>query len=1073
MSIAKVSIGNADYYESRIGRSPEGYYTGEGDSPGTYFGQLAERLEAEGEASPGALERFLDGRHPLDGTPLNHRSTGTSSTSRIGGFDLTLSCPKDVSIAALLGPEEYRKLILDTFSDVAMETIDALELHAWTRQGSGGSIKAFTGELGGIAYIHTDSRAQDPNLHMHVIVANMQYVDGKWLTLDARPLYSMVKAHGMLFQAKLRAELARRLGVAFDDQTSDGQATVRGFPPELRELFSKRRSQVLTESQRRQDKYAGESGRELTGKAVTKVNAQAVLTTRAQKSDPVDLDVRQKAWAQEVQAAGFDLNKLYDCFGIFEPREPLNVEEIAAMAIGDLSASKPSWRHGEAMKPVLAQLPVISGDSSSEVADNLTRLTDRVLSDFSVIEGGQPYDVVGTDRDYPMRPHTTVSTILQEHQAIATVLNSERKGNGLLDRAAVSAEATEALGDGEQAAAVLNVATDGNGVSLIRAPAGSGKTRLCKTLASCYNNAGWSVVGLAPSAAAAEVLRQEAEIERSSTLTKLLVENDHEAGPMHPYRLDRSTVVILDEASLAATNDTAQLIDLAREAGSKLVLVGDDQQLQSVEAGGLFSVLCEHFDTNELTEVRRMTAQWEREASIGLRQGHTVALHQYMEHQRVHSGAADKLVQAAFERWDTARKTGRSLMVMARTNDRLDDFNQLARSHMRESGELRGSDVQIGKLAIAIGDEILTRRNARWIRTTSKRSVINGDRWEVTRIRPDGALDVTSMDGRGKATLPADYTTADDQISYAYGSTVHRAQGSTVDEAILLVDQAASRNLMYVGATRGRENNEIWLVDEDGTTRSNKETQDAADREVLYQILRRTDQEATGSEVVWARELGYEIDDDRIHQLLTQAGRLAIERKVHQIHGNLHKKGADAEAARAAVIEAQMELDEAPKAVERSGTKLGASEKRLEVEEAQGIIGRFRGRHDIAAARTSVTKVTELRHSALTELESASSKLEDAQSTYDTALEITQQTTRREQAIVGSLKQRLALDDRGRRAAAAAGTQTTVGTDNQSGNGRGLNPAYRFRTAEEHRADMDAFYEQAHGYGRDGPYRGI
>ena len=104
-------------------------------------------------------------------------------------------------------------------------------------------------------------------------------------------------------------------------------------------------------------------------------------------------------------------------------------------------------------------------------------------------------------------------------------------------------------------------------------------------------------------------------------------------------------------------------------------------------------------------------------------------------------------------------------------------------------------------------------------------------------------------------------------------SDVYKRQ---VDEAILLVDQAASRNLMYVGATRGRENNEIWLVDEDGTTRSNKETQDAADREVLYQILRRTDQEATGSEVVWARELGYEIDDDRIHQLLTQAGRLAL-----------------------------------------------------------------------------------------------------------------------------------------------------------------------------------------------------
>ncbi len=1074
MSIAKVGVGNADYYESRIGRSPEGYYTGRGDSPGVYFGQLAERLEADGEAFPGALKRLLDGQHPLDGTALRRPMTNASS-AHIGGFDLTLSCPKDVSIHALVGPDEQRSAVHDIVNTVAEETVAAMAQSAgWSRRGRGGATKSFTGELGGIRYVHPDSRAHDPNLHMHFIVANMQCVDGTWLTLDARPLYSMVKAHGMLFQAMLRAECAREFGWAFDDMTSDGQATLRGFPPELREQFSKRRSQVLRESQRRQDEYADETGRELGGKAVTKLNAHAVLTTRVRKGEPVDLQDRQEAWIQEAIEAGYDLAELRNCYGASEPRVAIVADEVVAMAIGKLSADKPSWKVGDAMQAVLAELPVLAADSSGGVLDTVTRLTDRVLDDFSVIEGGQPYEVVGTDAQYPMRPHTTVSTIVTEHQAIATVFNTEGRGNGLLDRSEVSAAATCELGNGEQADAVINVATDGNGVSLVRAPAGSGKTRLCRTLASCYSEAGWNVVGLASSAAAAEILHQEAEIERSSTLTKLLIENEHEAGPMRQYRLDRQTLVILDEASLASTRETANLIALANQAGSKLVLVGDDEQLQSVEAGGLFTVLCQHFDTNELSEVRRMSAQWEREASTGLRQGDAAALDQYIEHGRVRSGTAEEALDWAYERWADVRDRGGSLMVMARTNRQLDDFNERARAHLRNTGELEGPDVPVGSLNIAVGDEIVTRRNARWIVTTNKSRVINGARWEVTRIRNDGALDVTSLDGRGRATLPADYTAADDQLSYGYGSTVHRAQGCTVDQAIFIADEGASRNLLYVAASRGRERNDIWLTQEGSQPTSDSTTLTNDDVEVLRQVLERTDQEATSSEVVWAKELGYELDDERINQLLSPAGRLAIQSRAIRLEQELRERKAGADGARSTVVQAQKNVEKARCAVDRADSVLERAQKWLSAEEAQGLVARVRGRHDIADVRSDVAKKTERRDAAVGALEAADQRLLEAEAGYDGALELATTANRRDLAIIDSLKQRLMLDDRGQQAAAGAGrTSATAGNGTQGAGRAGWTPEQVAYANELQRRSLQATHQPAPGFGQTGVSRGM
>lgn len=1082
MTIGKVSVGNADYYEGRVGRSPEGYYTGKGDSPGTYFGKLAERLEAGGEAQAGALKRFLSGDHPLDGTPLKRHAKKdadpeSSTRTQVGGFDLTLSCPKDVSIHALIGPDEQRKAVHDVVCAVADETMATMATSAgWSRRGRGGHTKAYTGEFGGIRYVHPDSRAQDPNLHLHYVVANLQCVDGTWLALDGLPVFSMMKAHGMLFQAQLRAELASEFGWAFEDMTEDGQAALRGVPSELRELFSKRHNDVVAESKRFQSEYEFDNGRELGAKAVARANASAVLLTRESKGDPVDLEERQSAWLEEAEHAGFDLTGLHDCYGVSDPRELLVADEIVATAIARLGVRKSSWKVGHAMQAVLAELPVVAGGSSAEVLDVVDRLMERVLDDFSVIEGGQPYEVIGTDQQYPMRPHTTVSTIVMEHDAIATVLNSEGRQHGLLERATVAEAAISELGDGEQAAAVINIATDGNGVSLVRAPAGSGKTRLCRTLASCYADAGWGVVGLAPSAAAAEILHEEAKIERSSTLAMLLVENEHDAGPMRQYRLDRKTVVILDEASLASTSDAARLIELAKQAGSKLVMVGDDEQLQSVDAGGLFSILSQHFDTNDLSEVRRMSAQWEREASTGLRQGDPAALDQYIDHGRVRSGTVEEALDWAYERWAEARSDGGSLMVMARTNRQLDNFNDRARAHLRGTGELKGPEAPIGNLNIAVGDEIVTRRNARWIVTTNKSRVINGARWEVTHIRPDGALDVTSLDGRGRATLPADYTKADDQLSYAYGSTVHRAQGSTVDQAIFLADEASSRNLLYVGASRARERNDIWLIRDGNLPNTNSAALTQEDTSVLHRVLERTDQEATGSEVVWAKELGYEIDDEQIHQLLTPAGRLAIQKRVHQIDMSLRARQIGLNDTRSVVIKMQQEVDKAAATLERADAKLAQATQALAGEEAQGLLGRVRGRHDIADARKDVASRTERRVSAADRLDSAAERFQESETKYDVALGTAQAAGQRDRAILDSLTQRLVLDDRGQQATSGAAQAVgTAGNNTRAGVDRGgWTPELIARRQQEmKRRSRQQLQQPAPSWGQDGISRSM
>ena len=239
-------------------------------------------------------------------------------------------------------------------------------------------------------------------------------------------------------------------------------------------------------------------------------------------------------------------------------------------------------------------------------------------------------------------------------------------------------------------------------------------------------------------------------------------------------------------------------------------------------------------------------------------------------------------------------------------------------------------------------------------------------------------------------------------------------------------------------------------------------------------MLKRTDQEATGSEVVWAKELGYELDDDRIHQLLTPAGRLAIQSRAIRLEHGVRERNAGADGARSAVVQAQKDAETARGAVDRADSDLDRAQKRLSVEEAQGLVARVRGRHDIADVRLDVAKKSEDSDFAADALEAAAQRLTEAEASYDGALEVTSTANRRDLAIIDSLKQRLMLDDRGHQAAAGAGRiSATAGNGNQSAGGTDWSPEHIAYANELQRRSRQAVHQPVPPFEQPGVSRGM
>ncbi len=360
-----------------------------------------------------------------------------------------------------------------------------------------------------------------------------------------------------------------------------------------------------------------------------------------------------------------------------------------------------------------------------------------------------------------------------------------------------------------QVAAAGEVA-GGDRLVVIIGPAGAGKTSMLTAAIDDLHAQGRPVFGIAPTAKAARVLETETGM-RSDTLAKLLHEHARDDGPRPEWRLRPGATVIVDEAGMVATPDLWRLTDLAQRLDLRIVLVGDPHQLQAVARGGMFPEIARTATrTVELEQVHRFTEPWEAAASLRLRRGDPAVLSEYRWRGRIEPGSLDKHLRTIGDRWAEALVKGRSLAITTTTNEHATLINHHVQTARLEGGALTGQPAVAADGDVYVGDVVMTRRNERTLTTTAGDTVRNRDRWTITATHDDGSITARSATSDATVTLPAAYVS--EFVQLAYATTEHGNQGITTDQSITLVTGTTTGRGLYVGVTRGRDDNQLLVV---------------------------------------------------------------------------------------------------------------------------------------------------------------------------------------------------------------------------------------------------------------------
>jgi conjugative relaxase-like TrwC/TraI family protein len=804
LAVSKLSPGQEAYYERSVAHGIDDYYAGRGESPGVWVGAGAAELELEGVVEDGQLGRLIAGQNPLTSEQVrSHPRRKQTSHERIdpatgaryleektlkpvAGYDLVFSPPKSVSLLHALGSEEVRYAVNQAHLAAWQAALAYLEERACvTRRGKNGVTKERGAGFVAAAFQHRTSRAQDPHLHTHVIVANMaKSPDGEWRALDGRPLLEHYRlAAGYLYQSQLRFELSHSLGVEWREP-EHGMAEIAGIPHAVLKAFSQRRLQVLD--------YLEQHG--TSGFYAAKV---AAIETRDRK-EPVDLPRLREEWRARAAKHGLGRRQLKRLLGraVEHELDGRSIGEIAAQLAGPegLTARRSTFSGPDAVMAWAQAYP------QGAPAEQVLELVRRFLAndEITIVERsaiGRPATLSTEELLRHERAGLKIATSTRRCRVPSfsqeTVEQVVREGTGSLTR--------------EQAAMVHEVAASPDQVVCVVGQAGSGKTRALAVLADCLQREGFLTIGAAPSGVAAANLAAETGI-ACGTLHRLLAEAKEYGG------LPRGCLVVVDEAGMADTRTLTQLFWQVDHADAKLVLVGDPVQLPAVGPGGLFAAIVERKGAIELTDNRRQRDELERKALALLRTGRSRDYLAHAAEQRrltVAETRAEVKARLLADWWQEASHDAtRSVMIAYRRAD-VAELNAVARTLLDREGALGHERFALDNgRELAVGDRILCTRNDRRLQ------IANGNRGTVVDVDPKQRAVAVDLDDGRCVTLPARYLEAG-HASHAYALTGHKTQGLTVEQAFVLADdQRALREWGYVALSRARHETRLYTIED-------------------------------------------------------------------------------------------------------------------------------------------------------------------------------------------------------------------------------------------------------------------
>ena len=834
-SIAPMSKGIETYY-TELAR--EDYYLEGGEPPGKWLGTAAEKLGLTGEVQKEDLSKLLAGF----GRKNNKLVRNAGSENHQVGWDMTFSAPKDVSIIWGIGSEAQRTAIEEAHSKAVEVAIEYLQREAmWSRTGKAGvnwkSAEAVVG-----TFLHGTSRDVDPNLHTHALFANVGLrEDGKTGTIVSKKLYEHKMVAGALYRAALAENLTQELGFELE-QTKDW-FQIKGFSKACREFFSKR----------------SEAIKEAAGPDASQIEKdRANLTTRQVKGH-VARNELHPIWQDQADEFGLTqeyVDSLFSLERAQQSREKQNchtkAKEACKEALAELTEEEGYFSKTGFLRKAIGKLqtgeldvPTILEECEKALDANEvkgigknTQQTKFFATEKQLETENELVKVAEKMSKEIGKPitKTDVKKIIEGSSTHKLIKKAEAFINNripeLLRFKASGHDYTNL--NGLQKAALYQITSEMGSIKTVAGRAGTGKTTMLAAAREAWESKGYHVVGCSVSGMAAQELAKGAGI-TSETVDMRLLQLEKSAWrtlkmearqllrafikknrlKLDQFKLTKKSVLVIDEASMLSSKQLMKLLDHAKSAKAKVVLVGDVRQLPSLSAGGGFARLFKQTNGIELTETIRQKTDWLKEAVNLFAEGDTRgAITKFAESKRLAFGKDQEQVREnLLKDWNKNRTSDLSqTVILAPTNNDVDSINQAAQDIRRRNGELEKNNFTVGETKYFTGDRIAFHANNREL------GVWNGDRGTIKAIAapftPFSVRFVVELD-RGETVIfcPRDLKTkfvaAEDAMSLGYATTIHKSQGMTVDKSFLMFDGKASQELAYVGLTRSRFDSSI------------------------------------------------------------------------------------------------------------------------------------------------------------------------------------------------------------------------------------------------------------------------
>ena len=777
----------------------------------------------------------------------------------------------------------------DALMESAREAVGWLERHAtYTRTGHH---SARTGEwrdgdgLVASLFLHHLSRDGDPQLHVHVAIWNRVQradgADGKWRTLDSRSLHSQRLGVAPVADRGMETRLSA-LGYVMVPRADGNGAEVGGVSQDVMDLFSSRAVAVTGELKRLAQEYEGKHGKPPTRRMLWLLHQQAGQNTRRTKSqarrtiagqtgaaEPTGAQ-RLAAWeAQTVHREVRALSAVHEQVARFAAGRAAGAPAVlddaakrtaARIAVAEVQRHHAVWSMAQLRFEVHRALPVLEPGSDGEaVVTEVAKLAVCGRAGAEVIQVTAPdiTDVTSlgvrvSDGGSIHRPpheerYSTLAHLDTEEQILAA---AKRTVPQLVSHEQARAAVAQTGLHAGQRDAVVMMLTAAAATTVLIAPAGAGKTHTMAEFARLWTSfTGRRVIGLTTSTNAARVLQHEGLAE-SYNIAEFLGKTEGSDELRRPVPLHHDDVLVLDEASQLSTADLAMIGEAARQAGARVIATGDTRQLGAVDAGGMFRLLAQEVPAAELHEVRRFEAQWEREASIRLRDGDPAAVAAYDRHGRIRGADEETACDRAASMWLADHLRGKDVLLLAGSNAEAAELSRRVQARLIQLGKVGHPQAGLsdGNQA-GVGDLVRARLNTEI--DAGGRKLTNRDTLKVTALRgPDAEVRRQRRDGSWTEPfrVPRSYLARNAELGY--GGNVHVAQGRTVDTAHLLVTDSLSRQALYVGMTRGRESNTVHVVTGKTAPAGHKPYQQAAPESVLASVMQREADDLSATEQI-------------------------------------------------------------------------------------------------------------------------------------------------------------------------------------------------------------------------------